>query len=56
MSLPSMYFININMFTYKFIVCTPPPFAFLLGGCWERGGDLFQGGLQFFHTQKKTKI
>ena len=25
---------------------------FLEGGCWERGGDLFQGGgLQFLHKK-----
>ena len=44
------------------IVCTPP---FLLGGgltgpqlleggCWERGGDFFQGGCNF-HIKNKLK-
>ena len=26
----------------------------LEGGCWEKGGDVFQGGLQF--SPKKNKI
>ena len=25
-------------------------------GCWERGGDFFQGGLQFSHTKKNSGI
>ena len=29
----------------------------LEGGCWERGGDFFQGGLQFSHKNKlKSEI
>ena len=24
----------------------------LEGGCWERGGDFFQGGVQFSHKNK----
>ena len=27
----------------------------LEGGCWERGGDFFQGGLQFSHKKSKLK-
>ena len=26
---------------------------FLEEGCWERGGDIFQGGLQFLHKKIK---
>ena len=26
---------------------------FLEGGCWERGSDIFQGGLQFLHKKEK---
>ena len=55
MSLPSMYFININMFTYKFIVCTPPP----LPSCWEVAGKegvtFFRGGCSFSTHTKKLK-
>ena len=25
--------------------------SFLEEGCWERGGDFFQGGLQFFNKK-----
>ena len=35
----------------------PPPSLtgsqFLEGGCWERGSDIFQGGLQFLHKKEK---
>ena len=26
---------------------------FLEWGCWERGSDIFQGGLQFLHKKEK---
>ena len=38
-------------------MCTPPPHfcltvpQFSEEGCWERGGDLFQGGRQFLHKK-----
>ena len=49
--------------------CTPPPLLygrggggltgpqFLEGGCWERGGDFFQGGCNFYIKDKlKSEI
>ena len=26
------------------------------GGCWERGGDFFQGGVQLSHNKLKSEI
>ena len=45
---------------YKHIVCKPPPPTltppqFLEGGCWERGGALISGGVQFL-DKNQTEI